>query len=214
MTVLSSQQFPVEPWQTTNPPPFAERKLNPEAIAQRQSAREWIAKNVESSVEPSEHEGSYVMSSSGINSAIRHKDAPPEFMKQIAPVIEGIDKSVAGSHVKVNTTAFRGQPKSILAGRKVGDVYSDEGFGSTSLLHRTAASYAGHEGETVEVRIPKGTEASAPTMEVNRRMTEGRREGNADQEILLGRNRQYRVERLGPHPRVSVVPRYTQGKLF
>jgi len=129
------------------------------------------------------------------------------------PIIKAVDKSIAGSHVDVNTTAYRGQPKSILAGKKRGDIITDPGFSSTSLLNRTAESYTGSSGEVAEVRIPQGTEVGAPTMNINRQM-HGAGRGNADQELLLGRGRKYMVTRTGPHPRVEVVPRYEQGKLF
>ena len=161
----ASGGFKAEPWQTADP-----KLLTPEWSAQRQAARDWAGQHVHSTKDASV--GSYVAGSSGINSALRNGDAPPEFMDAIQPVLKGIDGEIAASHVDVNTVAFRGQPLDVLAGKQVGDTFTDKGYTSTSLLARSAGGFGGRqedderygpkEGQTVEVHIPAGSNVGVP----------------------------------------------------
>jgi hypothetical protein len=71
---------------------------------------------------------------------------------------------------------------------KAGDIFTDAGFVSTSFDENVAKKFKGLSGTVVEMRIPKGSRALVMRSADDRNLRY-----NQEQELLFGRDRQFRV---------------------
>ncbi len=97
--------------------------------------------------------------------------------------IDDLDKSISLSLAPSECTVFRGVDNDVMKNVKIGDVYIDKGFMSTSFNLSVSRDFAGEQGSLLKIRIKHGTKAlyADPISDLDQK------------EVILARNSKLKV---------------------
>jgi hypothetical protein len=92
--------------------------------------------------------------------------------------VENLDKAINTSFAPSDCVVYRGIDNNVMTNAKVGDVFMDKGFMSTSFNPMVSRDFAGEKGSLLKIRMKHGTKAlyADPITDL------------AQQEVILARN--------------------------
>lgn len=122
-----------------------------------------------------------------MNNHLRGKDKNPTLDTRNA--IRNVDAALNKGTVSEDTIAFRGLPAEMTKDLKPGDVFTDNGFVSTSLDRKAALKF---NKNTTEIRVPKGSKGGLMDS-VRTKADLIRLDQKSEHELLLPRGSKFRV---------------------
>ncbi len=192
--------------------PAAEAKAASQSFAGGEDAHAWGQKNYAGwadSLSKDEYKavGRYRMNEyREINEALRggKGEVPAKVKDRVALIDAALDRASTPEDVTAypDMTVHRGLGADVVAGMKPGEVFTDQGYISTSLNPEVGEMYG---TATMEIRVPKGSKGAYITA------IERRKDTGTEQEFLLPRGTSMRIvsvsDRDGkPHVVAEVVP--------